>query len=142
MDVQAASGTATSAPPLPPISFPGFADPVDTSATPGGPVSASASAGSAASPAPVDTTRTAAASDVAASKSSDETLKPLVAKLYNAAEANVEVSFQVAKGLDEVVTVFTDRSTGKVIVQFPAESLVALAQFFQKLAGNILDAKA
>lgn len=144
MDVQAASGAATAAPPLPPISFPGFAD--------ADPTVAAAQPASQATPnitSTPDPTKTAsisspsvAASEHPAMSESDGTLKPLVAKLYNAVEQNVEVSFQVAKGLNEVVTVFTDKSTGKVIVQFPSEQIIALAQFFQKLAGNVLDLKA
>jgi uncharacterized FlaG/YvyC family protein len=139
MDVQAASGVAT-APPLPPIAFPGGTDPsAAPTPTDGLGTSSAIAATAATSPATSSSNGNSSNKDAA---SYDETLKPLVAKLYNAAEQNVEVSFQVAKGLGEVVTVFTDKTTGKVIVQFPSEQLVALAQFFQKLAGSILDAKA
>jgi uncharacterized FlaG/YvyC family protein len=33
----------------------------------------------------------------------------------------------------------TDTQTGKVVVQFPSETLVALAQFFQKLDNTTAD---
>jgi uncharacterized FlaG/YvyC family protein len=69
----------------------------------------------------------------------DAAIKPVVAKLFNTASSNIVVSFQVVKGLNEVVTVFTDKTTGKEIVQFPSQQLIALAEFFSKLAGNVLD---
>ena len=69
----------------------------------------------------------------------DDTLSPVVAKLFNAAEQNVAVSFQVSTNPDEVVTVFTDKSTGKEIVQFPSQALIALAQMYDKDAGKVLD---
>jgi len=56
-----------------------------------------------------------------------------VAKLYGASADTTSVSFQPAQGSSEIVTVVTDTKTGKVVVQFPSETLVALAQFFQKL---------
>lgn len=59
-----------------------------------------------------------------------------VGKIYNIAGSNIAVSFQVASGSNEIVTVFTDKTSGKVIVQFPSETLIALAKFFQKLDGG------
>jgi hypothetical protein len=73
------------------------------------------------------------------SAASDAAIKPVVAKLFNTASSNIVVSFQVVKELNEVVTVFTDKTTGKEIVQFPSQQLIALAEFFSKLAGNVLD---
>jgi uncharacterized FlaG/YvyC family protein len=70
---------------------------------------------------------------------SDTTLTPVVAKLFNASAQNVQVSFQVSTDPDEVVTVFTDRSTGKEIIQFPSQALIALAQMYDKDAGKVLD---
>jgi hypothetical protein len=67
----------------------------------------------------------------------DTTLSPVVAKLFNAAEQNVQVSFQIQA--HEVVTVFTDKSTGKEIVQFPSQALIALADMYDKDAGKVLD---
>jgi hypothetical protein len=67
------------------------------------------------------------------SGSGSSSLSGNVAKVYNLPDQQVQVSFQTAPGSSEVVTVFTDKSTGKVIVQFPSETLIALAQFFQKL---------
>jgi FlaG protein len=71
----------------------------------------------------------------------DATLTTGVAKLYNSQEQNVSVSFQVEQNPNEIVTVFTDKSTGKVIVQFPSETLIALAQFFDKLDGTVVNKK-
>ena len=70
------------------------------------------------------------------------TLGASVAKMFNTASENVSVSFQIAPGSNEVVVVFTDKTSGKTIIQFPSETLVALAQFFNKLAGTVLDKKA
>jgi uncharacterized FlaG/YvyC family protein len=67
------------------------------------------------------------------------TLSPVVAKLFNASEDNVTVSFQVTSDPDEVVTVFTDKSTGKEIIQFPSQALIALAEMYDKDAGKVLD---
>ena len=75
----------------------------------------------------------------ASNQQSDTTLSPVIAKLFNAAEQNVQVSFQVLKNPDEVVTVFTDKSTGKEIVQFPSQALIALAEMYDKDAGKVLD---
>ena len=49
------------------------------------------------------------------------------------------VSFQVSTDPDEVVTVFTDKSTGKEIMQFPSQALIALAEMYDKDAGKVLD---
>ncbi len=59
--------------------------------------------------------------------------------MFNTAEANVQVSFQVLHDPDEVVTVFTDKSTGKEIIQFPSQALIALAEMYDKDAGKVLD---
>jgi uncharacterized FlaG/YvyC family protein len=75
----------------------------------------------------------------ASNQKSDTTLSPVVAKLFNTAEANVQVSFQVLHDPDEVVTVFTDKSTGKEIIQFPSQALIALAEMYDKDAGKVLD---
>jgi flagellar protein FlaG len=71
----------------------------------------------------------------------DPTLASGVAKLYNAQEQNVSVSFQIEQNPNEIVTVFTDKQTGKVIVQFPSETLIALAKFFDKLDGSVVNKK-
>jgi hypothetical protein len=67
------------------------------------------------------------------SPSGTATLPGNVAKLYGAPANTTSVSFQPAAGSNEIVTVVTNTQTGKVVVQFPSETLVALAQFFQKL---------
>jgi FlaG protein len=71
--------------------------------------------------------------------SGDEPLANGVAQLFNAKEQNVSVSFHVES--NEIVTVFTDKQTGKVIVQFPSETLIALAKFFDKLDGSVVNKK-
>jgi flagellar protein FlaG len=71
----------------------------------------------------------------------DSTLASNVAKLFNTQEQNVSVSYQVEQDPNEIVTVFTDKQTGKVIVQFPSETLIALAKFFDKLDGNVVNKK-
>jgi len=72
---------------------------------------------------------------------SEPTLAANVAKLFNTAAANVTVSFQIDHNPNEIVTVFTDKTTGKVIVQFPPETLIALGQFFDKLDGSVVNQK-
>ena len=62
-----------------------------------------------------------------------ESLPGNVGKLYSAPANTTSVSFEPAAGSNEIVTVVTNTQTGKVIVQFPSETLIALAQFFQKL---------
>ncbi len=91
-------------------------------------------------PIPVNSTADAAATGSSASNQpTDTTLSPVVAKLFNAAESDVQVSFQVLTNPDEVVTVFTDKSTGKEIIQFPSQALIALAEMYDKDAGKVLD---
>ncbi len=68
----------------------------------------------------------------------DETLSRALSTLAGGG-ANVSVSFQVLEHPDEVVTVFKNAETGEVITQFPAQTMVVLAQFFNKLAGAVLD---
>ena len=71
----------------------------------------------------------------------DDSISSGVAKLFNAAEQNVSVSFRVEQGSNEIVTVFTDKESGKVIVQFPSETLIALGKFFDKLDGGVVNKK-
>jgi flagellar protein FlaG len=73
---------------------------------------------------------------------SDSTLASGVASLYNVQESNISVSFQIEQDPNEIVTVFTDKQTGKVIVQFPSETMIALAKFFDKLDGSVVNKKA
>jgi len=150
MDVQATAEAA----PLPPISFPppsapppaapvstpptvssvGASDPGDSSSSGNGAIGTGAS---------VPTPQTKVPSlPPGAAPADGQTLGSTVAKLFNTASENVAVSFQVAQGSNEVVVVFTDKTSGKTIIQFPSETLIALAQFFNKLAGTVLDKKA
>ncbi len=68
----------------------------------------------------------------------DETLNRALSTLAGGG-ANVSVSFQVLEHPNEIITVFKNADTGEVITQFPAETMVVLAQFFNKLAGAVLD---
>jgi len=64
-----------------------------------------------------------------------------VGLLYNVQEQNIAVSFQIEQNPNEIVTVFTDKSTGKVIVQFPSETMIALAKYFDHLDGSVVNKK-
>jgi uncharacterized FlaG/YvyC family protein len=101
--------------------------------------SSGSSTGTAAAPA---VTASGVQSAPASNQQSDNTLSPVVAKLFNTAEANVTISFQVTTDPDEVVTVFTDKATGKEIIQFPSQALIALAEMYDKDAGKVLDKSA
>jgi uncharacterized FlaG/YvyC family protein len=68
----------------------------------------------------------------------DETLNRALSTLAGGG-ANVSVSFQVLENPNEIITVFKNVDTGEVITQFPTETMVVLAQFFNKLAGAVLD---
>lgn len=159
MDVQAASATVT-LPPQPSLAYtapaaspdPSLAPIAAPAAAPVAPASPVASGpsgsdignspGLATLPASATEAEKAAARAVAsAADGSGTALAGSVAKLFNEREANVEVSFRIESGVDQVVTVFTDKQTGKTIVQFPSETLIALAQFFNKLGGGLLDKK-
>jgi uncharacterized FlaG/YvyC family protein len=95
------------------------------------PQAASAAPAPAPAPAPVP------AQNAAPAGASKASLSPVVAKLFNANEQNVEVSFQVQD--HEVVTVFTDKSSGKEIIQFPSKELIAFGEMLDKDAGKVLD---
>jgi ABC-type sulfate transport system substrate-binding protein len=144
MDVQATAEAA----PLPPISFPPL--PAAAPVAPSGvaPADGASTNGKSSvdvgTPAPhtSGTAPVAVASLPPHSSDSGDTIGGTVAKLFNTAAENVTVSFQVAAGSNEVVVVFTDKTSGKTIVQFPSETLIALSQFFSKLAGTVLDKKA
>jgi hypothetical protein len=104
------------------------------------PIAGTTPASPTAGPIPVSSTVNAAGQGSSASNQpNDTTLSPVVAKLFNTAEANVTVSFQVTSDPDEVVTVFTDKATGKESIQFPSQALIALAEMYDKDAGKVLD---
>jgi flagellar protein FlaG len=159
MDVQAAAAIATLVPPAVFQSTPAqpgssSASSVGAAAAAGapsvtGPVSSAnadaGSSGSNANPAigqtPGLATLPAGPPDGSKKGHADATLSTGVAQLYNAQEQNVSVSFQIEQNPNEIVTVFTDKQTGKVIVQFPSETLIALAKFFDKLDGSVVNKK-
>jgi hypothetical protein len=130
MDVPVATGAPAPAPiPTPqPVPAPAPA-----------PVFAGSSGSSSAATATHALTATGAPSAPASNQQNDATLSPVVAKLFNTAESNVTVSFQVTTNPDEVVTVFTNKATGKEIIQFPSQALIALAEMYDKDAGKVLD---
>jgi hypothetical protein len=154
MDVQATTTTATLLPPIipsqPAVSSPSVPDLATASASAGtvpiisGPDSGSSSkSGGSASTAigPTPGLATLPAANDKAPGSPDDSLSAGVAKLFNAAEQNVSVSFRAEPGSNEIVTVFTDKDSGKVIVQFPSETLIALGKFFDKLDGGVVNKK-
>jgi|HubBroStandDraft_1064217.scaffolds.fasta_scaffold00573_2 hypothetical protein len=71
----------------------------------------------------------------------DQTLHSALSQLVGNG-AQVSVQFRVVHDPNEIVTVFTNAQTGQVITQFPPESMVLIAQFFNKLAGAVLDQSA
>jgi flagellar protein FlaG len=74
-------------------------------------------------------------------KESEAGLASGIATLYNVQEQNIAVSFEIEQNPNEIVTVFTDKQTGKVIVQFPSETMIALAKLFDKLDGSVVNKK-
>jgi len=150
MDVQATAEAA----PLPPISFPPPPAPTPAPAPVAAPPAVSSVGTATGSPGSSTNGNSAVGTGAPAANPSVPSLPPgvsgvdqeslgaTVAKLFNTASENVAVSFQVAPGSNEVVVVFTDKTSGKTIIQFPSETLIALAQFFNKLAGTVLDKKA
>ena len=140
MDVPA----ATAAPTLPLPAAPTAAQVTLDAATPPapGPIPVAGSntgSSTSAAGAPSPVTSASGAPAPASNQKNDTTLSPVVAKLFNTSAANVQVSFQVLHDPDEVVTVFTDKSTGKEIIQFPSQALIALAEMYDKDAGKVLD---
>jgi uncharacterized FlaG/YvyC family protein len=68
---------------------------------------------------------------------SDETLHAALSQLVGGG-SHVSVQFKVV-GQNDIVTVFKNSETGEVITQFPSEAMVLIAQFFNKLAGAVVD---
>jgi uncharacterized FlaG/YvyC family protein len=71
-------------------------------------------------------------------RAAEETLHRALSHLVGGG-SNVTVQFRVSHAPNVVVTVFKNADTGEVISEFPAESMVLIAQFFNKLAGAVLD---
>ncbi len=140
MDVPAAAtAVSSSLPPISPAPDPGTPVPASSTGSGSSGPAAATLAGTATSAGVAPTGLPGSSTPAPADAQPDGSIKPVVAKLFNTSSANISVSFQVVKGLNEVVTVFTDKTTGKEIVQFPSQQLIALAEFFNKLAGNVLD---
>ena len=70
-----------------------------------------------------------------------ETLHGAISQIAGNGSA-VNVSFRVLSHPHQIVTVFKDEKTGEVISEFPSETMVLIAQFFDKLAGAVLDKQA
>jgi uncharacterized FlaG/YvyC family protein len=72
-------------------------------------------------------------------------LAPIVAKIFGASgglstPVPLNVSYRVLDvNLGEIVTVFTDPSTGREVAQFPPSVLIGIAQFFDQQSGATLD---
>lgn len=74
----------------------------------------------------------------------NEPLSPTIARIMGAGSDEesspaFSVSYRVEHDPNMVVTVFTDPKTGAEVAQIPAETLVQLAQFFDKHSGVTLD---
>lgn len=69
--------------------------------------------------------------------SEDQTLHHALSQLVGSG-SNVSVQYRVVAP-NEIVTVFKNSDTGEVITQFPSEAMVLIAQFFNKLAGAVVD---
>jgi hypothetical protein len=54
----------------------------------------------------------------------------------------LSVEFHTDSHPNEIVTILRDPSTGEVYAEFPADAVVRLAEFFQHLAGFVVDQKA
>jgi hypothetical protein len=80
---------------------------------------------------------TASGAKPSPSHASDGTLHTALSALVGGG-AHVSVQFRVV-GPNEIVTEFKNADTGEVITQFPSEAMVLIAQFFNKLAGAVVD---
>ena len=66
-----------------------------------------------------------------------------IAKVFTGgSSSNVTVSFEVVHNPNEIVTVFKNSKTGEVITQVPSEIMIKMAQFFDQVAGVVLDKSA
>jgi hypothetical protein len=68
----------------------------------------------------------------------DSTLHKALSQLIGK-DANVSVSFRVVHNPNEIVIVFQNADTGKEIMQVPSETMILMAQFFDKLGGAMMD---
>ncbi len=66
-----------------------------------------------------------------------------IAKIFTGgSSSHVSISFQVAHNPNEIVTVFKNTYTGEVITQVPSEIMIKMAEFFDQVAGVVLDKSA
>lgn len=66
-----------------------------------------------------------------------------VAKVFTGGSSSqVSISFQVAHYPNEIVTVFKNSETGEEITQVPSEIMIKIAEFFDQVAGVLLDKSA
>lgn len=73
-----------------------------------------------------------------AARRPDETLQGAISQLAGGGAA-VNVTFKVLSHPNEIVAVFKDADTGQVISEFPPETMIKIAEFFNKVAGAVLD---
>jgi len=70
-------------------------------------------------------------------------LAPAIAKLFGSSSPTLpirlDVSYRVLRDPDQIVTVFSDPSTGREVAQFPPDILINIAQFFDQQSGVTLD---
>lgn len=96
-----------------------------------------------ASAAPVEPAGAQGVQAGASAQDPQSALSAVAAKIFSggagSGAASVNVSYRVEHQPNIVVLVFTDPKTGQEISQVPAESLIQLAQFFDKHSGVTLD---
>ncbi len=80
---------------------------------------------------------THAPDDGAKAAPAPETLHHALSQLVGGG-SSVSVQYKVVAP-NEIVTVFKNADTGEVITQFPSEAMVLIAQFFNQLAGAVVD---
>jgi hypothetical protein len=71
----------------------------------------------------------------------DSSFGDTAAKLFHAARP-LSVEFHTTNHPNEIVTILRDPTTGQVYAEFPPDAVVRLAEFFQHLAGFVVDQKA
>jgi hypothetical protein len=110
------------------------------------PLSTAPAATGVSAPSDAGTPNVAAGHDVPDAKPGDETLTPVISRLFGASDdskaAPLDVSYRVVHDPNIIVTVFTDPVTGEEIAQFPPEIIIGIAEFFDQQQGVTLDRSA
>jgi len=71
----------------------------------------------------------------------DSSFGDTAAKLFRSARP-LSVEFHTTNHPNEIVTILRDPTTGQVYAEFPPDAVIRLAEFFQHLAGFVVDQKA